>query len=154
MVQHLDPDRREFILRMLAGAAWTAPFVASFSLGGLLSESAWAQGGNLCPTSSNLGSAVEVLKTASADEMTAGSNLTYTLTVQNCTFVDTPTVSLVDPLPPGTTFVSATKVSGSNAWTLITPPVGSGGTVQASIPLLHPHESGVFQIVVYVVPGP
>jgi uncharacterized repeat protein (TIGR01451 family) len=149
ILPHVDPDRRQFILRMLAGA-WATPLVASFTLGGLLAEQALGQGSNLC--AANIGPLVDVQKTVSAAEVTAGNNLTYTITVHNCTGSLAPTVSLVDPLPAGTTFVSASKLSGDPAWSLVTPPVGSGGTVQASIANLLGGDSAVFQIVVYVVP--
>lgn len=41
----IDAGRRE-ALRVLARAAWTAPVVASFALGGLSVSSNWAQAGN------------------------------------------------------------------------------------------------------------
>jgi uncharacterized repeat protein (TIGR01451 family) len=149
----LDADRRKFILRMLAGA-WAAPLVASFSLGGLLAEPALGQGSNLCISATNLSTApqVDVQKTVSAAEVSAGNNLTYTIAVQNCTHQGVASVSIVDPLPAGTTFVSASKLSGNPAWALVTPPVGSGGTVQASIAALAGGEGAVFQIVVFVAP--
>src|SRR5579859_5905117 len=130
ILPNLGPDRREFMLRMLVGA-WAAPLVASFSLGGLLADPAMGQGSNLC--AGNLGPLVDIEKTVSAPEITAGNDLTYTITVGNCSPENVPTVSIVDPLPAATVFVSATMLSGDPAWSLVTPPVGSGATLQASI---------------------
>ena len=109
----LDADRRQFILRMLAGA-WAAPLVASFSLGGLLAEPALGQGSNLCISSSNISTSpqVDVQKTVSAAEVSAGNNLTYTIAVQNCTRQGVASVSIVDPLPAGTTFEVYDKNEG------------------------------------------
>ena len=71
-----------------------------------------------------------VQKTASANPIFAGQNVTYTITVKN---VGTPFgatgVVLTDVLPASMNFVSATTSQGS----LVTPPVGSNGTVTANL---------------------
>ncbi len=71
-----------------------------------------------------------VSMTESADPIFAGQNETYTLTVAN---INTPLsatgVALTDTLPASMTFVSATTSQGS----LVTPPVGSTGTVTANL---------------------
>ncbi len=68
--------------------------------------------------------------TASANPIFAGQNVTYTITVKN---VGTPFgatgVTLTDVLPASMNFVSATTSQGS----LVTPPVGSNGTVTANL---------------------
>jgi uncharacterized repeat protein (TIGR01451 family) len=71
-----------------------------------------------------------VSMTESADPVFAGENETYTIVVKN---VGTPYsatgVALTDTLPASMTFVSATTSQGS----LVTPPVGSTGTVTANL---------------------
>jgi uncharacterized repeat protein (TIGR01451 family) len=62
----------------------------------------------------------------------SNSNLTYTIVVNN-TGPDTATsIDVVDALPTGTTFVSATGAG----FTFTTPTVGSNGTVHATMPSL------------------
>jgi uncharacterized repeat protein (TIGR01451 family) len=66
----------------------------------------------------------------SADPIFAGQNETYTITVKNInTYVSATGVVLTDTLPASMTFVSATTSQGS----LVTPPVGSTGTVTANL---------------------
>ena len=71
-----------------------------------------------------------VQKLASPNPVFAGQNVTYTITVKN---VGTPFgatgVTLTDVLPASMNFVSATTSQGS----LVTPPVGSNGTVTANL---------------------
>jgi hypothetical protein len=40
---HVDPSRRDFVKRVLAGAAFAAPVIASFSIEGLFVDAAYAQ---------------------------------------------------------------------------------------------------------------
>lgn len=63
---------------------------------------------------------------ASPDPVTAGEDLTYTVTVDNDGPDTAAGASLSDTLPPGTTFVSLTSPGG---WSCTTPAVGSGGTI-------------------------
>jgi len=79
----------------------------------------------------------------SADPIFAGQNETYTLTVTNVSvpFNATGTV-LTDTLPASLTFVSATTSQGS----LITPPVGSTGTITANIGSLAPNATATITI--------
>jgi uncharacterized repeat protein (TIGR01451 family) len=71
----------------------------------------------------------------SADPIFAGENETYTILVKN---VGTPFsatgVAVTDTLPASMTFVSASTSQGS----LVTPPVGSTGTVTANIGTIAP----------------
>ena len=56
---------------------------------------------------------LSVVKTDSPDPVTAGANLTYTLTVSNAGPDDASNVEVVDTLPGGVAFVSATPSQGS-----------------------------------------
>jgi len=87
-----------------------------------------------------------VTKVEDADPVTAGSNLTYTITVTNNGPDPADDTSWSDTLPAETTFVSLAQPGG---WTCSTPAVGSGGTVSCS---LNPFavDSAVFTLVVAV----
>ena len=61
--------------------------------------------------------------------MTAGSLLTYTITVANDGPADAAGVEWTDTLPNATTFVSLSDPGG---WTCTTPAIGAGGTVTCS----------------------
>ena len=68
--------------------------------------------------------------TSSANPIFAGQNVTYTITVKNVgTTFGATGVTMTDVLPASMNFVSATTSQGS----LITPPVGSNGTVTANL---------------------
>jgi uncharacterized repeat protein (TIGR01451 family) len=89
---------------------------------------------------------VSVTRTGSA-MATAGSNLTYTITVTDNGPSDAQNVQLNDAVPGGTTFVSESHLLG---WTAMTPPAGSGaGTVTESIGKLSAGASATFVIVVH-----
>lgn len=89
---------------------------------------------------------LSVTKADNQDPVTAGNNLTYTITVTNSGPSNAATVSLSDTLPAGTTFVSLSSPGG---WSCSTPAVGSGGTVSCSIPSLAAGNA-VFTLVVQV----
>jgi uncharacterized repeat protein (TIGR01451 family) len=72
-----------------------------------------------------------VTKADSPDPVTAGTNLTYTITVTNNGPGPASSASWSDTLPAGTTFVSLPSVAG---WSCTTPAVGAGGTVSCSNP--------------------
>jgi uncharacterized repeat protein (TIGR01451 family) len=77
----------------------------------------------------------------------AGSDLTYTVTATNNGPSDATSVTLTDPLPASTTFVSATQTSGP-AFSCTTPAVGGTGTITCTIPALTPAASATFTFVV------
>jgi uncharacterized repeat protein (TIGR01451 family) len=87
--------------------------------------------------------AVQVL--GSANPIFAGQNVTYTITVKNVN-VTTPAtgVVLTDVLPASMNFVSATTSQGS----LVTPPVGSNGTVTANLGSVAPGATATVTITV------
>jgi len=63
------------------------------------------------------------------DPVTAGTNLTYDITVTNSGPDDAVAATLTDSLPAGTTFVSMPTVAG---WSCATPAVGATGSVICS----------------------
>jgi uncharacterized repeat protein (TIGR01451 family) len=90
---------------------------------------------------------LSVTKVNSPDQVIAGSNLTYTITVTNNGPSDAANASLSDPIPASTTFVSLTFPVG---WSATTPPFGGTGAVSATRPAFAAGASGVFTIVVNV----
>jgi len=72
---------------------------------------------------------LSITKTDSPDPVVAGSNLSYTITVNNSGPVTAEGVSMSDALPTGLTFVSLASAAG---WSCTTPAVGGVGTVSCS----------------------
>ena len=91
---------------------------------------------------------VSVTNVDSPDPVNTGSNLTYTITVNNSGPDAAVNASLVDPLPAGTTFVSLTDVSG---WVCTTPEAGDSGTISCSNSSFA-EGSSVFTLTVAVAP--
>ncbi|MFN7989493.1 MAG: lamin tail domain-containing protein [Thermoanaerobaculia bacterium] len=90
-----------------------------------------------------------VTKTDTPDPVTAGTNLTYTVTVTNAGPDAAASASFSDTLPAGTTFVSLPAVVG---WSCTTPAVGGTGTVSCSNPSFAV-GSAVFTLTVAVDPA-
>jgi uncharacterized repeat protein (TIGR01451 family) len=88
-----------------------------------------------------------VTKTASSEQVSAGSDLTYTIEVRNGGPLVADNATLSDPLPPGMTFVSVTEPAG---WSCSTPAVGAGGTVTCTNPSLAVTSGDVFTLIVNV----
>jgi uncharacterized repeat protein (TIGR01451 family) len=91
-----------------------------------------------------------VTKTANADQASAGSDITYTITVYNNGPDSADNATLTDTLPTGTTFVSLSSPAG---WTCSTPSVGSGGPVTCSYSTLPVTSGDVFTLVVNIPPN-
>jgi uncharacterized protein len=87
-----------------------------------------------------------ITKTDAPDPVTAGANLTYTITVTNNGPDAAATASWNDTLPAGTTFVSLSAVAG---WSCTTPAVGAAGTVSCSNPSF-PVGSSAFTLTVAI----
>ena len=87
---------------------------------------------------------LSITKTDSPDPVTAGTNLTYTITVTNSGPDPAANASWTDTLPAGTTFVSLPAVAG---WSCTT-----GATVTCSNPSFAP-GSAAFTLTVAVDPG-
>ena len=93
------------------------------------------------PTLVSTSADVGINKTAPA-AASAGTNVTYTITVQNAGPSDAASVSFTDTLPAGTTFVSESQTSGPT-FTCTT-----GATVSCSIASLAAGASAAFNITV------
>ena len=89
-----------------------------------------------------------VTKVDTPDPVTAGTNLTYTITVTNNGPDAATGASWTDTLSAGTTFVSLSSPAG---WTCTTPAVGAGGTVSCSNPSFAV-GSAAFTLTVAVAP--
>jgi uncharacterized repeat protein (TIGR01451 family) len=89
---------------------------------------------------------LSVAKVGSPDPVVAGTDLTYTLTVNNAGPSTANSATLRDVLPPQTRFTSLAAPAG---WACATPAVGAGGTVECTKAALAPGLS-TFQLVVHV----
>jgi len=152
LLDRFRPDRRNFLRTLILGTAYATPLVTSFSMDGLGLDAALGQsicGSNLAPNTSTL----NIVKTASPDPALAGRELTYTVTVTNCTKGPVPDVRVIDELPRGATFVSSQQTGGTTMFTIAEPPVGTeSGLWEATAAELPADESVEFQIVVQVNP--
>jgi uncharacterized repeat protein (TIGR01451 family) len=84
------------------------------------------------------------------DPVTAGTLLTYTITVSNNGPDAATDVSWSDTLPAGTTFDSLDAPAG---WSCTLPAVGSGGTVSCTHPSLPVGVLATFELTVAVLPN-
>lgn len=84
--------------------------------------------------------------------VTAGNNITYTITVTNNGPSNAVSVAMSDPLPLNTTFVSVTQNSGPT-FNCNAPPVGANGTVTCATSLLVSGSTATFTLVARVNPG-
>jgi uncharacterized repeat protein (TIGR01451 family) len=100
------------------------------------------------------GPVLSLTKADSPDPVTAGSNITYTITFGNSGPVAAPSPSLSDNVPTNTTFVSL-NVNPSAGWTCTTPAVGAGppGMINCNANQLAANSQVVFTLVVQVAPG-
>ena len=77
----------------------------------------------------NAASDLNVTLADAPDPVSAGANLTYTITVRNAGTTAATNVTLQDATPAGTTFVSFTSPAG---WTSTTPAAGGTGTISTT----------------------
>jgi uncharacterized repeat protein (TIGR01451 family) len=90
-----------------------------------------------------------VTKTGPAS-VTAGANVTYTVTVANNGPSDAQSVTLIDALPPGTTFVSEARATGVDAFNCVNPPVGGTGSVSCTLATFPAGNVDSFVIVLHL----
>jgi uncharacterized repeat protein (TIGR01451 family) len=95
---------------------------------------------------------LSVTKSDSPDPVAPGSNVEYTILLNNNGPNTARNLALSDTLPPGTTFVSATQPNGP-PFTLTTPAPGGTGTVTATKSVLAASDAATFKIVVNVGSG-
>jgi uncharacterized repeat protein (TIGR01451 family) len=77
-------------------------------------------------------SSLSISMTDAPDPVTAGSNLTYSITASSIGLEEN--VGFTDALPAGTTFQSLSVPGG---WSCLTPSVGSGGTITCDIGVIN-----------------
>ncbi|MCI4463267.1 MAG: DUF11 domain-containing protein, partial [Caldisericum sp.] len=92
---------------------------------------------------------LNISKTSSPNPVSAGDNITYTITVTNNGNMDATQFVITDSTPANTTFVSARFVSGATG-TITSPPVGGTGTITwnpnpATLPV---HATVVVELIV------
>jgi uncharacterized repeat protein (TIGR01451 family) len=93
-----------------------------------------------------------VTNSASPGSVSPDADITYAVTVANRGAVDAHSVTLADPVPRGTRFVSAAQTGGP-AFGCSTPAPGAGGTVICGGGTLAPGTMASFRIVVHVPTG-
>lgn len=152
LLDEVTLERRSFLKKMILAMGYAAPIVSVFSMEAMNIGSAMAQVSNLCSNYE-----LQVSTTASSDPVIKGENLTYTIELLPCVpsgFLprSAGVVTFTDPLPTGTTFVSATQKQGV-PFTLTTPAVGDNGIVSGVSNLnLNSTTIAIFEIVVLVLP--
>jgi uncharacterized protein len=132
---------------------------AAVAAGTVISNTASASSATGDPNAANNDGVVTSTVAASADlsvtladapdPVSAGSNLTYTITAANAGPSNAAAATLSDTLPAGTSFVALTAPGG---WSCTTPAVGVGGTVSCSHPSMATGNA-VFTLNVAVSPG-
>jgi len=146
LLKEVEPGRRKFLKDLLLGMSYATPIVSVFTMEALNIDSAMAAISNVC---SNVGE-IQIEKTASPDPVIVGQELTYTIRLHSCG-PSVPSMTFSDPLPGGTTFVSAQHISGP-VFDLTTPNVGENGTVSGErLASMNQGEVAVIEIVVKVV---
>ncbi len=108
--------------------------------------------GNNSATVTSTGGVVaqlSVTKTDGVSTVTAGANTTYAVLLTNNGPSDAQNVTLTDPVPANTAFVSAMQTNGP-AFTLSTPPVGGTGTITGTLATLAAGASATFQFTINV----
>lgn len=113
------------------------------------------------PSSSNNSSTTNTTVSSNADvavtksgpaAVTAGNNISYSVTATNLGPSNAAAVTLTDAVPANTTFVSATQ-NGGPAFNCTPPPVGGTGTINCSIATLNSGATATFTFVFAVNPA-
>jgi len=103
---------------------------------------------NATSTLVNTSADLSITKSDSPDPVTAGGNLTWTLTVSNAGPSDAQNVVVTDSLPANTTFVSVTPSDASFSCTA--PSAGSGGVVTCNKATLASGASATITLIAQV----
>lgn len=93
---------------------------------------------------------VQITKIDTPDPVTAGTNLTYTITVSNAGPSTASTLAMNDTVPTGTTFVSLSSPAG---WSCTTPAVGGTGAINCTAASLLAGGNAIFTLVVNASPS-
>jgi len=88
---------------------------------------------------------LSVTQSANPSPVVTGTNLTYTIAVQNAGPQQAQSVALTDPLPAGVSLVSATATAGT-----VTKPKGNSSTVVWNMPALAKNGNVTLTLVVKV----
>jgi uncharacterized repeat protein (TIGR01451 family) len=93
-----------------------------------------------------------ITMTGAPSPVTAGTNLSYSITLTNNRPSDAQNVQLTDSIPANTTFVSESQTSGPT-FTFSNPAVGGTGTISGTTSTLAAGASATFTVVVQVNPS-
>ena len=94
---------------------------------------------------------IRVTKVASAGQVFADSNVTYTIQVSNAGPDTAVSAELFDTLPLDMTFVSLSQSSSPGPlWSCSTPPVGTGGSIVCTTPSLAENDLTTFTLVGHI----
>ena len=105
-------------------------------------------GNNSATTTTLVKSGADLVVSGSASvPVVAGTNVTYSFTVDNQGPLDADNALVSLPLPAGTTFVSASSSAG---WSAVTPAVGANGTVTFGKAVFANGDSATFTVVALV----
>jgi uncharacterized repeat protein (TIGR01451 family) len=110
-----------------------------------------ANNSSTAQATAGLSADISVVKTG-PDPIAAGTNATYTVIVSNAGPSDATGIVLSDPLPAGTTFVSADE-SAAPTFDCSTPAPGATGTITCTAASLAAGDSATFSFVLLVDPG-
>lgn len=139
-----------FTLTVNVGAGAPSPITNTASASSAISDPNAANDSSTASVNTTLVN-LTVTKSGPASA-TAGTDLTYSLTLVNSGTIAGANVSLNDVLPTGTTFVSLSQTSGP-AFSCTTPAVGSAGTVTCTIASLAINTPAAFTLVARLQPS-
>jgi large repetitive protein len=143
-----------------ASAQFTLTANISPTFVGTLNNTATVTGQNADPNTNNNSQTAATTVSGSADltinksgpaTATAGTDITYTVTLTNSGPSTATSVSLTDSVPANTTFISESQTTGP-AFSCVKPPVGGTGTITCTIGSF-PVGSATFSITVHISPG-
>ena len=144
-----------------ASAQFTLTANIDPSASGTLSNTATISGPNADTNPGNNSATAVTTVTSTADltitksgpaTATAGTNITYTLTLTNGGPSNAASVSLTDAVPANATFVSESQSTGPT-FSCVTPAVGGTGTITCSLASFANGASATFSITVKINPG-